>query len=50
MPEGDNSLSTPTEMVKELLFMEDTDPDHKKVEAEYPVGDRDQAVADGKCG
>jgi hypothetical protein len=38
------------EMIKKLLFMKDTNPDHKKVEAEYPVDDRDQAVADGKCG
>jgi hypothetical protein len=50
MPDGDDSLSAPMEMVKKLLFMEDADPDHKKVETEYPVGDRDQAVADGKCG
>jgi hypothetical protein len=50
MPEGDDSLSAPMEMIKKLLFMEDADPDHNKVETEYPVGDWDQAAANGKCG
>jgi len=50
MPEGDDSLTAPTKVIEDLLFMEETDPNRHKVETEYPVGDLNQTVADGKGG
>jgi hypothetical protein len=50
MPDGDNPLPAPTQMVEEFFFIFGTDADHTEVETEDTVGYRNQTVADRKSG
>ncbi len=50
MPEGGNRPAALPKMAEDLFIVNGMDPDHKKIEAQDPVGERDQAIFDGESG